>query len=215
MAFEKITATERYLCQSSDTKLTVGIKKSALAKETDTMLEFIFNGVAWIPYSQPVSIVGSLAKVSASQTRPDNITPYIAGDVVGTDPATSMTFSSVGTTAGKGFMVVSVDVEIDVASIPSGMTGFRLHLYDTAPTAIIDNAAYNLPSGDRAKYLGNIILNTPSDVGDTLWSHTDNINFIAKLASDSTTLYGILETLGAYTPTALIVKKVILYVMEV
>jgi hypothetical protein len=95
------------------------------------------------------------------------------------------------------------------------MIGFELHLYNAAPTAIVDNAAYNLPSGDRAKYIGYIDLDAPKRCGDTLISDTKNIGFDCKLASSSTTLYGILVTKGAFTPTALTQKSLELGILEV
>lgn len=95
------------------------------------------------------------------------------------------------------------------------MTTFRLHLYNAAPTAIADGTAFDLPAGDRAKYLGYINLAAPVDLGATLWSQNDSANFNGKLADSSTTLYGILETIGAFTPSAQTVKKVTLYILGV
>lgn len=62
LAFQIVTKTARYLCISTDTKPTTGIEMSSLALETDTGNEFVFNGAAWVPYSQPVSVTGSLPK---------------------------------------------------------------------------------------------------------------------------------------------------------
>lgn len=162
-------------------------------------------------FAQGVSVVASMKKCSSSQTRPNDTTAYTAGDVIGVSPAANMSFAT-GLVQGSGFLITGATLEVDVASVPSGMSTFRLHLYDSEPTAIADNAAYDLPSGDRTKYLGNITLNTPSDLGSTLWSQTDNINFNGKLATSSSTLYGLLETTGAYTPTAETVKKVTLFI---
>lgn len=154
--------------------------------------------------------------VSATITRPDNTTAYDAGDVVGTDPATNMTFSNVLMMAeGALFMILSAMLEIDVNAIPSGMNAFRLHLFNVAPTAIADNTAWALADADRSKYLGYISLDAPVDMGGTLWSQTQNINFVGKLAAGSTTLYGMLETVGAYTPSAQTVKKITLNILGV
>lgn len=151
----------------------------------------------------------------ASMTRPNDTTAYTAGDVCGTSPATNITFAGCSTIEGGHIIIMGVNLEVDVNAVPSGMSGFRLHLYDSAPTAIADNTAYNLPSGDRTKYLGNIPIDSPSDLGDTLWVEMNNVNKKVKLASGSSTLYGILETLGAYTPTAQAVKKVTLQIVGV
>lgn len=155
------------------------------------------------------------ASVSASQTRPNDTTAYAAGDVVGTNPATNLVFNNVLPNAGGVFVVLGARIRIDVAAIPAGMSGFRVHLYNAAPTAIVDNAPYNLPSGDRAKYLGFITVSSIRDLGDTLWVQDDNLNVTGKLAAGSTSLWGILETIGAFTPTALAVKTITLNIAAV
>lgn len=152
---------------------------------------------------------------SVSQTRPNNTTAYTALDIIGESPATNMIFSNVAKTKGANIIINRVELRVDVAAIPSGMGGFRLHLYNAAPTAIADNATYNLPSGDRAKYLGFIDIDTPIDMGDTLYVDMKGVNFQSKLAEESTSIYGILQTINGYTPTASVVKTVKLNVLEV
>lgn len=152
--------------------------------------------------------------VSASQTRPNDTTAYAVGDVVGQNPAANITFADVvpDASAGGTFVVLGAKLRIDVAAMPSGMSSFRLHLYNAAPTAILDNAAYNLPSGDRAKYIGYVEISGVQDLGDTLWVQAVSANLDGKLAAASTTLYGVLETRAIYTPTAQAVKTVTLTV---
>ena len=153
--------------------------------------------------------------VSASQTRPNNTTAYDALDVVGQDPAANMAFSNVIADEGGAFVIFGARLRIDVAAIPAGMSSYRLHLYNAAPTAIVDNAAYNLPSGDRAKYLGYVEISGVLDIGDTLWAQATGVNFVDKLDAGSTSLYGILQTVSAFTPTAQTVKTVILNISAV
>ena len=161
-------------------------------------------------------LVGSLAKPQATITRPADTTAYTAGDVVGQSPATNLTFANVLSTAGAQFIIAGVTLEIDVATLPSGMGTFRLHLFDSAPTAIADNAVFSIVDADRLKYLGFIEIDTPVDVGATiLWLQVFNANLAGKLATGSTTLYGQLETRAAYTPTASAVKKVTIHPLGV
>jgi hypothetical protein len=135
-------------------------------------------------------------------TRPNDTAAYLAGDVV----AGVMQFDSIGP-AGGHVLITSVDHRIDLAAVPSGMVGFRLHLYNaTPPSAYADNAAWDLPAGDRAIYLGYIDLPAPVDMGSTLYSQLDSVNIQRKLETSS--LYGYLVTLGAYTPSASTVRKV-------
>jgi hypothetical protein len=161
----------------------------------------------------PVVISSNASSVSKSHTRPNDSDPYGIGDVVGTNPATNIEFENVVAISGSHAIIMGASLEVDVASIPAGMSSFRLHLYDSAPTAILDNAVFDLPSGDRSKYLGYIEISTPVDLGATLWSQIDNVNMKRKLAS--TSIFGMLETRGAYTPTASCVKKVTLHIVGV
>lgn len=169
-----------------------------------------------VPVSEPaLPVVSTGTTISASQTRPNDTTAYAALDVVGQDPAANITFANVLPNAGGAFVALGVRLRIDVAAIPAGMAGFRLHLYNAAPTAIADNAAYNLPAADRAKYLGYVEISNIQDIGDTLWAQAAGVNFMAKLAAGSTSLFGILETTGAYTPSALTVKTIMLNILAV
>ena len=131
-------------------------------------------------------------------TRPANVTPYTAGDVVGG----AIAFTTIGPSAGH-IIITSVDLRYDVAAIPAGMTSFRLHLYTvTPPSATADNAAWDLPAGDREAYIGYIDIGSPADVGSTLFVQLDGLNKQAKLATAETSLYGYLVTNGGYTPAA-------------
>ena len=163
------------------------------------------TGAGALPTTLTGSNVGKA--VSASTTRPNNNTPYTALSVVSTEAGAVMEFAGVGEVSDT-VAILTAKMRIDVVSIPAGMAGFRLHLYNAAPTAIANNAAYNLPSGDRDKYLGYVQLNTVLDLGDTLWVQSESVNLAVKLAG--TALYGILQTLGAFTPTANVVKTVTL-----
>lgn len=138
----------------------------------------------------------------ASITRPADALPYAAGDVVADSDSvpTVLEFASIGPSGGR-IEVTLATHRIDVAAVPSGMADFRLHLYDAEPTAIADKVAFNLPNGDRAKYLGHVDITTPLDLGDTLWGQAD-FSREFKLADGSTSLWGIVETIGAYTPSA-------------
>lgn len=141
---------------------------------------------------------------AVTSTRPNDATPYAAGDVV----CGAMEFENVGP-GGGSLLITSLDHRIDVADIPSGMVGFRLHLYSaTPPSAYADNAAWDLPAGDRDVYLGYVDLPAPVDMGSTLYSQLDSVNIQRKLASTSTSLFAYLVTLGAYTPAAQTVRKV-------
>jgi hypothetical protein len=161
--------------------------------------------------TNPAPVSSPAFVISASQTRPNNTTSYTALDVVGTDAATNISFDLVNRVPASGyFIILGVSLLSDANAVPSGMGNFRLHLFSEAPTAITDNLAFNLIAADRTKYIGSIDIPTPTDLGDTLFSRVDNLNFVAKLASSATAVIGVLQTLGAYTPSAQSVQTITL-----
>jgi len=160
-----------------------------------------------------LAIQGSKTISSDTITRGDVTAPYLAGDVVSTVAGEVMEFPSVGS-ANAMIVILGSRLRIDLdAAVTAGITGYRLHLYNAAPTAIADNAPFNLPAADRAKYLGYINISTPIRLDDTQFAQDDNINYTCILAG--TSLFGILQTIGAYTPTANAVKTIILNVASV
>lgn len=164
-----------------------------------------------------LAAVGGGYSAIVSSARTADTTAYTAGDVIGigtgegltTAGPAAITFPNMGA-AGRETMITSVALEIDVTAIPSGMTSFRLHLYNvTPPSALVDNAAWDLPAGDRASYLGYIDLGSPVDVGSTLYVLTTGVNLQVKCAT--TSLFGYLVTNGAYTPSSGAVKVITLH----
>lgn len=164
------------------------------------------SGLLGTPSSEALTVQGGAFRSIPTVTRPANQTPYTAGDVIGNGPTgvpnAVIEFASIGP-AGGHIVVTSVDLMAYIASIPSGMTSFRLHLYDASPaSALADNAAWDLPSGDRANYLGYVDVGTLVDVGSTLFVQTTQVNQQFKLAAGQTSLWGYLVTNGGFTPAA-------------
>lgn len=146
----------------------------------------------------PVNVASTAYRSSVSITRPANMAPYTAGDVVGG----VLTLSTIGPSAGH-VLLTSIDLRYDVAAIPAGMTSFRLYLYNaTPPSAYADNAVWDIPSADRASYIGFVDLGSIADLGSTLFLQVDGINKQVQLGSGETALYGYLVTNGGYTPAA-------------
>lgn len=140
--------------------------------------------------------------IATTIVRPDNATPYTAGDVVGTG---DLVFD--GLNEMTMLYLMSVILRIDVSSLPAGMVGFNLHLYN-AITAVelSDNAPMTFLTADKAKYLTTIILDAPVDKGDFLFSRTNGID--RPIALTAGKVWGRLETLGGYTPSALTSKTI-------
>lgn len=134
--------------------------------------------------------------VQTTITRPANQTPYTAGDVLGG----ALDLGVLGASA-QSVEIISSQLEADISAIPAGMTTFTLYLYSvTPPSALADNAAFDLPSGDRSSFLGAIPVGSLADLGATLYVETNDHHKQVKLAG--THLFGYLVTAGGFTPAA-------------
>jgi hypothetical protein len=153
--------------------------------------------------SGSLTIDGTAYAATVSFTRPANTTAYTAGDVIGTGASNDAihTLSSIGSSGGY-VVVQSIELVLGISAVPSGMTSFRVHFYDSSPTAAADNSAFDLASGDRAKYLGYIDMPAPVDLGATCFTQIDYPGKLFKLASASTSLFCELQTVGGFTPAA-------------
>jgi hypothetical protein len=150
-----------------------------------------------------LTVDGTAYAATVSFTRPANTTAYTAGDVIGTGASNDAihTLSSIGSSGGY-VMVQSIELVLGISAVPSGMTSFRVHFYDSSPTAAADNSVFDVASGDRAKYLGYIDLPAPVDLGSTCFTQVDYPGKLFKLASASSSLFCELQTIGGFTPAA-------------
>jgi hypothetical protein len=158
-------------------------------------------------FGQTTDLTGSPSSLSAMRvtvtaTRPINTTTYTANDVVGGSPTAVISFANIRPSGGFVY-IQGAKLRIDTTAVPSGMSSFRLYFYSgTPPSALADNAAWDLPSGDRSVYLGYIDLGIPVDIGSTLWVQYTGTAEPFKLAAGSGTLYAYLVTTGGFAPAA-------------
>lgn len=130
----------------------------------------------------------------ASATFTPAAASHVAGDVHGGAQEFAL-----GAPSGSHVRIVSATLRIDGATIET--TAWKLHLYDvTPPSALADDAAFDLPSGDRASYLGTIDLAQVVDLGSTLFIDANNIMKQVKLSG--TSLFGYLVNGTTLTPAA-------------
>jgi len=110
---------------------------------------------------------------------------------------------------GDMVRILQSQLQINITAVPSGMTSFRLYLYRTAPpSGLLDNAPWDLPSGDRGSFVGYVDLGTPVDLGSTLYVQTLSVN--KEVILRDTELYGYLVTTAGWTPAASTSAKVTL-----
>jgi hypothetical protein len=132
-------------------------------------------------------------------TRPANVTPYTANDVYGG------VFELTNIGASGGFVFIeSLDIIFNITAVPSGMSSFTLYLYGvTPPSAIADNLAFSLSSGDRASIMnprGITLSASLAQGGGSVVAEVRNLNQLYKLTG--TSLFGYVVTSGAFTPAA-------------
>lgn len=164
--------------------------------------------------------LGCTAEVSFNRTADANA--YTAGDVEGSSTSSGGAVLEFDFTDREGnaapaglFEILGGQLEIDVSAIPSGMTGYRLHLYNASPgSAFADNAAWTgIVSGDRASYKGFIDIGQPQALGTspaTLYVETNGINKPIVMPIGGK-LYGYLVTNGGYTPASGTARKITLH----
>lgn len=165
-----------------------------------------------MPVNPPAVVTTSLTQGYASKgfwpgpinTRPNDVNAYVGNDVIGYDAAQSaaLMFPNVGPAGGGEVSFLGTQFRIDVSAVISGMTTFRLYLYNvTPPSALADNAAWDLPAGDRAAYLDYLDLGAPVDLGSTLFVSTSGL--VKPVTLLSSAVWGYLVTNGGFTPSAL------------
>lgn len=102
---------------------------------------------------------------------------------------------------GGNIQLTTASLTINLTAVPVGMTTFLLHLYVAPPAAILDNAAFSAAAADRAFYRGSIPIPAFNVIGGGfLHIATDYIGRHIKLIDAN--LYGVLQTLGGYTPVS-------------
>lgn len=184
--------------------MSLTIKDSALAQQT---LKTTLESGEHIPHH----IASGLAYQSTlTFARSANTTTYAAGSVIGTATSALHELTNIGS-AGGHVMLSDLLLLIYRDTLPSGMSTFRLHLYDAQPDARADGAAWDLASaGDRSKYLTYIDIDIPLDLGSTLCVTMADVNRRVKLADGSTSLWAQLQTIGSFTPASGTTKRLVL-----
>jgi hypothetical protein len=140
-----------------------------------------------------------------SVTRPADTTAYAALDVLGAATTRVLEFTNIAPVGGGPIVILYASLLIESNAVPSGMGQTKIHLYSSAPTAIADNAAYDLAAGDRTKYLGSITLGTLVDLGSTVFVEDDLIR--KQVIATGSSLFAITQTVNAFTPSSGTVKN--------
>lgn len=184
------------------------------------MAQRTINGVTYqevlLPGDNAVQagvIRGRAYTPSIAFNRPNDTNNYTAGDVIGSATTANHEMPLAGA-AGSLIQIISASVLLDRTSVPTGMTTLRLHLWDSQPTAIADNAAFAAASADRSRYRGWIDLPAVSVVGGGfVFSFADYVGRPFRLTT--TSLWCNLVTIaGVTTPAALTEYTIRMNVVE-
>jgi hypothetical protein len=133
------------------------------------------------------------AGYSASASFTPAAASHTANDVVGAAAQFSL-----AAPAGSLLRIVNATMRVDGST--NETSTWRLHLYNvTPPSALADDAAFDLPSGDRASYLGYFDFAQLVDLGATLFIEATPAKVI-KLSG--TSVFGYLVNLTTLTPAA-------------
>lgn len=200
---DAVTATLDAAALAALETITVAAITGALPAGTALIGKF---GIDQTTPGSTDSVTVKSAGYSASATFTPAATSHLANDANGA--AAEIDFNAI---AASRVMITSATLEIDGAT--AEVTGWKLYLYNvTPPSATADDGAWDLPSGDRASFLGLISLGTAVDLGSTQWVETNSINKQIKLAGDSVFAYLVNDT--TLTPAA-VAHKVTLHAVAV
>jgi hypothetical protein len=119
-----------------------------------------------------------------------------------TSAPTVLTFADLArVNAGSGYIVKARLL----TNQSTNVARFRLHLFHTAPTAIADNAAHAILWANRANRIGYIdfpACQTEGTGSDAANSQEATVRLPFVCAAASRAVYGLLETLDAFTPAS-------------
>lgn len=143
--------------------------------------------------------------ISAAFTRPNDTTAYNAGDLVANNTAAaSVAPMSWIRTGSRPFIVSRIRLHKSAASVTNAQ--FRVHLFSATPVISTngDNAAFASVVAGSANWLGSFdgtMLATMNDGAVVNCLPTGPL-LRRDYVGDPSTLYGLIEAVGAYTPAA-------------
>lgn len=170
--------------------------RAAVATPANTADTAIALGV----YS-PLVAVAPLATFA----RPSDTNAYAALDAVSnsTSAPAVMTFSAAARRNGTGGKILKAQIFTDQKT---NVARFRLHLFNTAPTAINDNSPYLHLFANAAIRVGAVDFAAcgTEDPTNSTGAYSQNTTILLPYlcAAADTALYGLLETLDAFTPAS-------------
>lgn len=184
----------------------LGAKADAKSAATDTTAASLIAIQKQHTYSLQAAARMIIAAASA-YTRPANVTAYSANDAVSNN-ATAASVTAVSfTVSDTNDEPISVErIRIDTNDTGAAGASFRVYLFNSDPTASTgvgggDNAAW---SQKKAGFIGSFVgtFKTFSDGGLAICTPEDGSRAMTAPVSGAKTLFALLQTLTAFTPSA-------------
>lgn len=188
------------IANASDGSLTdnpLGTRADDKSTATDTTAVSAMS--VWKQISASVqSLVSGTSLATSGYSASATFTPAATSHTAGDCNGAAQTFALMGPSAGR---IIITGASLLINSATAEATAWRLYLFNvTPPSAVADDGAFVLPSGDQASFLGYVDLGTAVDLVDTQFIQTSGINLPVKLAG--TSLFGYLVNLTTLTPAA-------------
>ena len=152
--------------------------------------------------SVSLSVSGNSASPIVTFTRPANTTPYDASDVIGSDSTANLEATGAGV-SNSLIQILSASLIMNATSVPSGFATARIHVWDSAPTAISDNAVFSAAAADRSKYCGYIDMAAIQAIGGGFcWTQGDYVGRSIRLTATSFYFNIALSGASGFTPAS-------------
>jgi hypothetical protein len=137
---------------------------------------------------------------SASATFTPAATSHAGNDCFGAAQEFKL-LDRMGQPPAAGSHIKITSVTFTQATATNVTSVWRVHLYNvTPPSAIADDAAFDVAAGDRASYLGYVDISQLIDTGSTLYIDMPNLGKQVKLLG--TSLFGYLVNVTTLTAEA-------------
>jgi len=139
---------------------------------------------------------------TASLTVTPAAAAYSANDVMGTAQTLTWLDTYGNPFPGGELRIISTFFTVATTALQASEAGYSLKLYNvTPPSAHADNDAWDVPSNDRAAYIGALAIGTPVDLGSTLAVEVDSLSKLITVASTGKTFAEVVTAAG-FTATA-------------
>jgi len=171
----------------------VALLPAALAANGGLKIEGVASGVA-VPTS------GYQVTCSTDITRPGDTTAYTANDTWAdsTSAPTTGGFTLTGAARASGGSGLITDIYFLSSAVPGTLLQAEMHIFDSAATAVNDNAAWNLSDADAKLRIAIVPFALVADANNSYY-HAQNLN-IGFTCVGSANLRYLIKVKNAYTP---------------